>query len=160
MTIFADYNNASCLIYGIGNAGRQDDGLGWAFLDWLDEKQLCPEVQLNWHYQLQLEDADLISDKKLVLFVDASKSPSVESFKLETVIPKMNISFTSHALTISSIMAVCQTCFNTVPEEHLLTIRGYEWSLQQRLSVKARQNLAATKCWFNQHLLEKSMESV
>ena len=152
MTVFADYNDASCLIYGIGNIGRQDDGLGWAFLDWLEAEQLCAEAELNWHYQLQLEDADLISDKKRVLFVDASKDPALDSFRIETVKPEMDSSFTSHALSISSVMAVCQTCFGLVPEVHLLTIRGFEWALQQGLSPKAQKNLEATTDWFQSQL--------
>ena len=68
MTI-ADYNDTSCLIYGIGNVGRQDDGLGWAFIDWLEAVGLCPKADLMRHYQLHLEDADLISYKKKVLFI-------------------------------------------------------------------------------------------
>jgi hydrogenase maturation protease len=152
MSVFANYNDPACLIYGIGNIGRQDDGLGWAFLDWLEAEKLCPAAELNWHYQLQLEDADLIHDKKRVLFVDASKNPALECYQLETVQPNMDSSFTSHALSISSVMAICKSCFEQVPEVHLLTIRGYEWALQQGLSPKARNNLALTSDWFRQQL--------
>ncbi len=152
MPVFADYNQASCLIYGIGNVGRQDDGLGWAFLDWLEAEKLCPEAELNWHYQLQLEDADLIREKKRVLFVDASKNPALDCFQIEKVTAEMDSSFTSHALSISSVMAVCQTCFYQAPEVHLLTIRGYQWALQQGLSPRAQINLELTTDWFRRQL--------
>ena len=41
------------LIFGIGNCGRSDDGLGWAFIDWLEERGLCPTSEKRRHYQLQ-----------------------------------------------------------------------------------------------------------
>lgn len=142
MTVtLADYNNTDSLIYGIGNIGRQDDGLGWAFIDWLESELICPKADLMRHYQLHLEDADLISYKKQVLFVDASKLVDLESFQLEKVNPKMDFSFTSHAISIPSIMATCQSCFDHTPEVYFLTIKGYEWELQQGLTKKAQHNL-------------------
>jgi hydrogenase maturation protease len=146
----ADYNNSSSLIYGIGNIGRQDDGLGWAFIDWLEEESICPKAELMRHYQLHLEDADLISYKKQVLFVDATKALDVETIKLENMEAKMDFSFSSHAISIPSIMATCQQCFEKVPEVQLLTIKGYEWELQLGLTDKAKQNLKVATNFFRQ----------
>ncbi len=155
----ADYNNASSLIYGIGNVGRQDDGLGWAFIDWLEEASICPKAELMRHYQLHLEDADLISYKKQVLFVDATKAMDVETFQLEKVEAKMDFSFSSHAISIPSIMATCQQCFEKVPNVQLLTIKGYEWELQLGLTETAKRNLAASMTFFKQHSLTDVMYS-
>lgn len=149
----ADYNTASSLIYGIGNVGRQDDGLGWAFIDWLEEESLCPKADLMRHYQLHLEDADLISYKQQVLFVDATKEPDVESFQLEKVESKMDFSFSSHSISIPSIMATCRQCFEKVPEVQLLTIKGYEWELQLGLTETAKKNLKTSTNFFRQQLL-------
>jgi len=140
-TDLADYNRSGSLIYGIGNIGRQDDGLGWAFIDWLERESIWPWAELMRHYQLHLEDADLISYKKQILFVDATKAPEVEHFRLEKIEAKMDFSFTSHAISVASVLATCKTCFNSLPEVHLLTIKGYEWKLQQGLSLRAKQNL-------------------
>ncbi|PHS25939.1 MAG: Ni/Fe hydrogenase [Methylophaga sp.] len=136
-----DYNNSDSLIYGIGNIGRQDDGLGWAFIDWLERESICPKADLMRHYQLHLEDADMISYKKQVLFVDASKVAELETFQLENVKPKIDFSFTSHAISVESILATCQTCFDVIPKVQFLTIKGYEWDLQQGLTMNAQQNL-------------------
>lgn len=136
-----DLDSWSSLIYGIGNVGRQDDGLGWAFIDWLEAEALCPEAEVRRHYQLHLEDAELISHKKQVLFVDATKDASVRSFTLERAEPKMDFSFTSHAISIPSIMATCQQCFHRLPEVYVLAIRGYEWALEIGLTQKAERNL-------------------
>ena len=152
MTItLADYNNADSLIYGIGNIGRQDDGLGWAFIDWLENESICPKAELMRHYQLHLEDADMISYKKKVLFVDASKVPTLDTFQLENVEPKMDFSFTSHAISVEAILATCQTCFDNSPDVQFLTIKGYEWELQQGLTAKAKKNLALTTTFFQKH---------
>ena len=120
-----DFDNDSCLIYGIGNVGRQDDGLGWAFVDWLQAQGLCSSAEMQRDYQLLLEDAELISTKERVLFIDATKEASVESFTLERAAPKMDFSFTSHAISIPAIMATCQQCFERLPIVHVLAIRGY-----------------------------------
>ncbi len=145
----ADYDHESCLIYGIGNVGRQDDGLGWAFIDWLEESGVCPRADIARHYQLQLEDADLISHKQRVLFVDATKAADVEGIRLESLTSKMDFSFTSHAISIPAIMATCQHCFDRLPQVQLLTMKGFEWGLQIGLTEKATQNLNSAKELFN-----------
>jgi hydrogenase maturation protease len=136
-----EFDNDSCLIYGIGNVGRQDDGLGWAFVDWLEAQGLCRSAEMQRNYQLLLEDADLISNKKNVLFVDATKEASVKSFELYRAAPKMDFSFTSHAISIPAIMATCQQCFGRLPVVHVLAIRGFEFELEIGLTRAAQQNL-------------------
>lgn len=137
-----DYFDAdSALIYGIGNIGRQDDGLGWAFIDWLEATSACAKAEIVKFYQLNLEDADLISRKERVLFVDASKDATVDSFRLYKAEPKIDFSFTSHAMSIETIMATCGQCFGKMPDVYVLAIRGYEWELQIGLTEQAKNNL-------------------
>ena len=136
------FDNPTSLIYGIGNAGRQDDGLGWAFIERLEHIRPRPHACLRRTYQLSLEDADLISRYSRVLFVDATKDPAVESFSLSRPQPKLDFSFTSHALSVPAILATTQQCFEHVPEAYLLAIRGYEWELQQGLTSPAQHNLS------------------
>jgi hydrogenase maturation protease len=136
-----EFDDASCLIYGIGNVGRQDDGLGWAFVDWLEAEGRCPNADLQRNYQLLLEDAELISTKQRVLFIDATKDTSVSSFTLGRAAPRMDFSFTSHAVSIPAIMATCQQCFDRLPVVHVLAIRGFEFELDIGLTRAAQQNL-------------------
>lgn len=135
------FDDDSALIYGIGNIGRQDDGLGWEFIDWLETSSACAKAEKVRFYQLNLEDADLISHKQRVLFVDASKDTTVDSFRLYKAEPKMDFSFTSHAMSIETIMATCRQCFGKIPEVYVLAIRGYEWELQIGLTEQAKNNL-------------------
>lgn len=144
-----DFDNDSCLVYGIGNVGRQDDGLGWAFVDWLEAQGFCSNAELQRGYQLLLEDAELISTKERVLFIDATKEVAVESFTLERAAPRMDFSFTSHAISIPAIMATCQQCFGHLPLVHVLAIRGYEFGLDVGLTDAAKQNLYDATAYFS-----------
>lgn len=146
--MLADYDNPRCLIHGIGNVGRQDDGLGWAFIDWLERESLCPRAQMLRHYQMFLEDADLYARMDRVLVVDASKEAGLDRFRLDPVEARFDLSFTSHALTIPGVMAICRQCFGRVPEVHLLQVRGYSWDLAEGLTPEARANLAAATAFF------------
>jgi hydrogenase maturation protease len=137
----SDLDDDSCLIYGIGNVGRQDDGLGWAFVDWLQAEGLCSRAEMQRGYQLLLEDAELISNKERVLFVDATKEASVESFTLGRATPRMDFTFTSHAISIPAIMATCQQFFQRVPQVLVLAIRGFEFELAMGLTPAAQRNL-------------------
>ncbi|HNX08253.1 MAG TPA: hypothetical protein PKL96_11770, partial [Bacteroidales bacterium] len=77
------------LIYGYGNAGRQDDGLGERFIQLMDEwiaKEKIENVITDCNYQLNIEDAATIADYDTVIFVDASVE-DIENFKLEKVVP-------------------------------------------------------------------------
>ncbi|MDT5206280.1 MAG: hypothetical protein QOD34_2916 [Mycobacterium sp.] len=135
------FDNPTSLIYGIGNAGRQDDGLGWAFIDRLEQIHPRPRARLRRTYQLGLEDADFISRYERVLFVDATKDPAVESFSLSLPEPRLDFSFTSHAISVPSILATTQQCFDHLPDAYVLAIRGYQWELQQGLTSSAQHNL-------------------
>jgi hydrogenase maturation protease len=135
------FNDPSSLIYGIGNVGRADDGLGWAFIDRLEARQPLPRAILHRNYQLNLEDADLISEFARVLFVDATKDPAVSSFAVTRPEPKLDFSFTSHAISVPSILAATKKCFGYLPDVYLLAIRGYEWELQMGLTEMAEHNL-------------------
>jgi len=141
-SLLGGYAAPDCLIYGIGNVGREDDGLGWAFIDWLEEAGSCPGVQLVRSYQLQLEDADLVSRVRRVLFVDSTRDPVVQDFTVTRPEPRLEVAFTSHALTIPTVLATSQQCFDRLPDVRVLAIRGYSWDLAEGLTPPARHNLA------------------
>ena len=135
------FDDPSCLIYGIGNDGRQDDGLGWALIDRLERRGDRLRATTRRTYQLALEDADLISRFTKVLFVDATTDPAVTSVELTRPQPHLDISFASHALSVPAVLATARQCFDTTPQAVLLAIRGYRWELRTGLSRAARQNL-------------------
>jgi hydrogenase maturation protease len=133
-------SQAPLFIYGIGNIGRQDDGLGWAFIEGL-ESSLPSGVETFRNYQLNIEDAEIISHYPQVLFVDATKSDEVETFRCRRVEPHASVAFSSHFLSMESVLALCQNIYHQSPLTHVIEIRGYAWELQQGLTAQAQHNL-------------------
>jgi hydrogenase maturation protease len=134
------------LLFGYGNPGRQDDGLGNAFVEDLEEwlkKQDFPNIEVDSNYQLNIEDADTISRKDIVIFIDASVE-EIEDFLLTRVeASDSKIEFTLHAVSAAFILDLCHKLYNRYPETYLLHIKGYEWELREGLTGPASRNLEA-----------------
>ena len=132
------------LIYGYGNPGRQDDGLGNAFVEgmeaWAKEKGI-EGISFDSNYQLNIEDAAEVSDKDLVIFADASTEP-IESFILTPVTASTKVAFTTHAASPGYIVDLCKQLYQRVPATYLMHIKGYNWAFREGLSEKALKNLA------------------
>ncbi len=134
------------LIFGIGNPARQDDGLGPAFISRL-EKARIHSLTLEADYQLQVEDALLFSEHQLVVVVDAIKSGR-KPFVFKKINPAGEASFTTHDLSPEVLLYLAQVLYEKSPEVWLLGIRGYKFSLGEKLSPKARANFdQAYKCF-------------
>jgi hydrogenase maturation protease len=131
------------LIYGYGNPGRQDDGLGIALTErlavWVSDNQIAG-VEFDNNYQLNIEDAAAIAQKDLVIFVDASEE-DIEDFCLSEVDGTSRVSYTTHAASPGYIVRLCKELFQKEPQVLLLHIKGYEWDFQEGLSKRARENL-------------------
>lgn len=136
-------NDLRIMIYGYGNPGRMDDGLGAGFVEifskWAEDNGI-KNIEFDSNYQLNIEDADAIADKDLVLFVDASQE-EIENFVLTKVDDDSDMSFTSHEASPGYIFHLCKTLFEKLPATFLLHIKGYEWSFQEGLTEKASHNL-------------------
>lgn len=137
------FAGADCLVYGIGNVGREDDGLGWAVVDWLESTGRAGAATLHRGYQLVLEDAELVSRFARVLFVDATKEVGVDRVALSRPEPAYDVPFSSHALTVPTVLATARLCFDAEPEAWLLALRGHSFDLEVGLSEGARSSLAA-----------------
>lgn len=133
------------MIYGYGNPGRQDDGLGNAFIEeiqpWIEAQEMN-NVQLESNYQLNIEDAHTMAENDLVVFVDASTEEEVEDFDLTSVLATdASIEFTMHAVSASFVLDLCQKLYQKNPETFLLHIRGYSWEFAEGLTSGAIKNL-------------------
>lgn len=143
------------LIYGYGNPGRQDDGLGNAFVnrirEWVAIEGLH-DFHFDSNYQLNIEDAEAISEMDLVVFADASEE-DIESFCLTKVDGTSGASFTTHAASPAYIVNLCRDLFNKTPLVLLLHIKGYEWEFMEGLSSKAGVNLNEALLYMKKRLL-------
>ena len=139
------------LIYGYGNPGRQDDGLGAAFIAAIEKwaaEQKVENIVLDTNYQLNIEDAHLISAYDKVIFVDATIEP-IESYSFTKVIPSdAKVEFTMHAVSPAFVVDLCQKIFGNTPEAWLLHLKGYQWEFEERLSDQAKENLSAALNFF------------
>lgn len=130
------------LIYGIGNPGRQDDGLGVRFVERLERLALPEHVSLEANYQLTPEDALALAEHDAVLFVDATVAPDAPApYALEEVSPASEVSFSSHALTMGSLLALCARLYGKAPRAYAMALPGYAFDVNAELSPGARENL-------------------
>ena len=129
------------LIYGFGNIGRQDDGLGVLCAEQLGSLNRN-DVQVEVNFQLNAEDALLLSKHPSVVFIDASTAIETP-YAMQPLKPESNITFSTHAMSPGSILSLCAEIYQHQPEAYVLHIRGYEWDFGLPLSDQAETNLIA-----------------
>lgn len=142
------------LIIGIGNNTRQDDGLGWKFLALLEEDGFTAD-NLICKYQLMVEDAELISAYKTVIFVDACKTLVKNGFSMEQIYPAEEVSFSTHLVPPNQILNLCETLYAKKPKAYLMKIQGYQWNIEIGLSKQAKTNLKQAVSYFIENLSEE-----
>ncbi|MFH2141580.1 MAG: hydrogenase maturation protease [Bacteroidota bacterium] len=150
------------LIYGYGNPGRMDDGLGNEFVN-LCEQHLKEfnefiQIETDSNYQLNIEDAEIISQYDFVFFTDASQE-NIENYSFTKVDPdKAQIEFTMHAVSVSYIVHIARTIYDKIPKAYLIHIKGYEWEFQEGITMRASENLNKAFMFFKKIL--KDLNSV
>ncbi len=131
------------LVYGYGNPGRQDDGLGIFLSERIDEwikKENIHFVNVDYNYQLNVEDAYEIADKDIVIFIDASKE-EIDDYTLTEVKPAKKLEFTSHFVSPSYLLNLCNVMFSKAPVIYLLHIKGYKWKFCEEMTEDAKNNM-------------------
>lgn len=133
------------LIYGFGNPGRQDDGLGPAFAEMMNdwcEKNTSEGISTDSNYQLNIEDALEISEYDIVIFADATTEDSVSDFNFDVLDPsKAEVKYTLHAASPAYILGLCNDLYNKFPKTYLMRIKGFEWDIKEGLTIEADNNL-------------------
>jgi hydrogenase maturation protease len=140
------------ILFGIGNSGRSDDGLGWAFLDRIQQDTEFPG-QIEYRYQLQIEDAELISRADHVVFVDSYQGELSGGFQWKPCEASADAAFTSHVLPPGVVMCLCQELYGKTPRADLLLIQGASWGLQAGMSPEAEARLDHALQFFREHHL-------
>ncbi|MBT8191568.1 MAG: hydrogenase maturation protease [Saprospiraceae bacterium] len=149
-----DINNESTIVIGIGNCGRSDDGLGWALAEHIEESgRFKGDVQLR--YQLQVEDAELISHYDQVVFIDAFAAQVENGYRTEKVVASDDFSFSTHEVAPEAIMYLCQNLYKVKPRASILLIGGKSWDMKIGLSPYAKANLRKAIAYFNEVMTEK-----
>jgi len=128
------------LLVGIGNCGRADDGLGWAFIDKI-QSSLPENYDFEYRYQLQIEDAELASKYQTVIFIDAHNDSFEKGFVFKECFPQATASFTTHELAPESVLYLTDSIYDKKPKSFTLGITGVNFCLAIGLSGSAEQNL-------------------
>jgi hydrogenase maturation protease len=126
------------LVFGYGNPGWQDDGIGIYLIQEL-EKKFNPHVSLDFDFQLFIEHALDISHYEKVLFIDASLIGTAP-FYVKKVEAASHISFSSHYLSPESVLALCQEHFHRTPEAWIIGVKIYKLEINEPLTVQAQEN--------------------
>ena len=146
-----DLNNRKTLLIAIGNSGRSDDGLGWAFADLIADSENF-EGDIVLRYQLQIADADLISRYDHILFVDAHHGKLADGFTWKNCTPANQFSFSTHELSPETVLYLCEDLYDKHPEARILGIEGQDWDLHIGLSSDAKKNLQNAHHFFEEIL--------
>jgi hydrogenase maturation protease len=142
------------LLYGYGNPGRQDDGLGVALVEqievWAAEKHI-PGLAFDSNYQLNVEDALAVAGARAVVFVDAT-GEGMAPFAFRRLAPQAEIAFSTHAMAPEGVLALAAELYGENPPAWLLAIRGYKWEPNAGLTEAALSNLAAARTFLQNWL--------
>ena len=141
------------LLIGIGNNCRGDDGLGWKFVELIEAMGL-DFIDREYRYQLQIEDAALISEYNVIYFVDASYEKMDKGFELRPCIASDEEQVSTHAQSPGAILKLANNLYQKYPEAYVLAIGGESWELQTSLSEAAERNLIEATSFFAELFFE------
>ncbi|OHC66253.1 MAG: Ni/Fe hydrogenase [Rhodocyclales bacterium RIFCSPLOWO2_02_FULL_63_24] len=137
---------APLLVFGWGNPSRGDDALGPLLIERIAALQL-PGVECLTDFQLQVEHALDLENRRRILFVDASVDAAAP-FAVTPIEAARDASFTTHAMTPEAVMQVYVELHDEAPPPcTLLAIRGERFELGEELSPAAAGHLDAALAW-------------
>jgi hydrogenase maturation protease len=135
------------LVFGYGNPGRQDDGAGVVFVEELAawaRLNTRPWLAFDTNYQLNVEDALTVAQHDVVVFADAAKDQA-EGYLFRAIHPAAGVSFSTHAMSPESVLALSRELYGACPAAYLLTFKGCKWEPNGVLTAEARLNLEAAR---------------
>ena len=141
---------ADTLIIAYGNADRQDDGAGWHILKDLAERlgysilddpgasiEIESEtVDLLFILQIYPELAETISHYERVCFVDAHTADITEEISWFELSPEYEKSPLTHHMSPKTVLSICATIYDKVPQAILVSVRGFLFQFERELSPK------------------------
>ena len=145
------------LVYGYGNPGCQDDGAGVLFTEKCEQAlRGMPGFRTEINYQLNVEDAYLISGFRSVVFADAAiPEPAgtalpgncIEAigggpgFFFYRIQPAVQIAFSTHAMNPQSILGLCEELYHYTPVCFMMHIEGESWEFDEEPTGTVLKNL-------------------
>ena len=137
---------APVLIFAVGNESRGDDALGPLLLrelnTWLISNGISDQFELLEDFQLQIEHAMDMQDRRLILFVDAGMDTNAPFSFYRAHLNNEPILY-SHTLAPEALLKVYEQFYNELPPDvFILCIRGEQFELGEDISRQAEDHLA------------------
>ena len=137
---------------GIGNCGRGDDGLGWQFVESIQQGGNT-QFDFEYRYQLQIEDSIIVSEHELVIFVDASHEKLEKGFEIKPCNAVEHYFYSSHMQSPETILYLTGNLFDKYPEAYTIAIEGHYWELKTTISKQAERRLQSALAFFENDFL-------
>ncbi len=132
-------NGKKILVICYGNPAREDDAIGPFIAERLENHSIGG-ITVDSDYQLTVEDAALVAEHDIVIFVDAAVE-GTEPFYFIPVRAKREESFSSHSITPESVLGLAQDLFRADVQAFKMGIRGYSFDMfTERMTGRARMN--------------------
>jgi hydrogenase maturation protease len=129
------------LLFGYGNLSRGDDALGPLLLEYAESHCDLDEIEVLTDFQLQIEHALDLQDRRAVLFVDAARPGACAGVALSPIEAGAAMSPFTHALSASALLEVAVRVVGGAPPAWQLAIEGESFELGQGLSPGAASRL-------------------
>jgi hydrogenase maturation protease len=147
---------APILVFGWGNPSRGDDALGPLLVERIETMRL-PDVECLTDFQLQVEHALDLKERRQVLFVDASID--IATIAATRIEPNRDTTFSSHAMSPQSVLQTYLDIENSAPPPSwLLAIGARSFELGDPLTPDATANLEAALAWARKWLAGKEKD--
>lgn len=127
------------LVIGYGNPLREDDGVGWRFARWLQERR--PDMRVIAVAQLGPELAETVSRASAVVFVDARRDGSPGAVRCDELVPAANSSGFTHSFDPATLILFAERLYARAPRAALLTVGGLRFGFGEELSAPVRRAL-------------------
>lgn len=128
------------LLQGVGNPSRGDDALGPLLIEAFAER---PDVDKEWVYQLQVEQAEQWSHYETVIVVDAHVNLE-KSIVWKELAPSTDatLGITSHQVAPETVLSLNHAYFAPHrPRVFLLGLKALSFELGEELTPQAREAL-------------------
>lgn len=131
------------LVLAVGNPSRGDDALGPLLLERLAAigAEAAGDAELLTDFQLQVEHAMDLEERRAVLFVDAAQPGVVDGVDLQPIHAENRLPPASHALSAPAVLQVATQLAGCAPPAWQLAVEGECFALAEGLSPLAQQHL-------------------
>lgn len=140
------------LLVGIGNYDWGDESLGWSFVDRLIA-QGYDFFDYQYRYKLKTEDAELLGNYDVIVFVSALQEKLNEGYELVPCVPANHSFFSDDSHAPAAILHLTNELYKKYPKAYVLRISGMDWGLQPYLSRAANENMEAAVAFFDEQFL-------